>query len=167
MLMRGWAMALCGASAACGFAAFGLALYAQSPAAPAAAGLFAGFGFAAGLLCGGLHWVFDAKPSPRPPALSSEALAGLVRATLASACAERQPGHGSAANRRSTPAKVAGTALAGAAASALAALPAGAVSTGMVLIGAVSVAGALAPAAPATASAAAETRRFASSEFDG
>lgn len=148
MLMSAWIVLLRGASVACGFAAVGLALYAQSPAASAVAGLFAGFGFTAGLVCGGLHAVFDVKPAAQPAALPPQALAALVRATLAGATAERQARTGTAADRRPTPAQLASSALAGAAASALAAAPAGA-----------------APAGPALAKL--ETRRFASSEFGG
>jgi len=151
MLMQAWMAMLRGVSAACGFAAFGLALYAQGPAGPAAAALFAGFGFAAGLVCGGLHWVFDVIPADQPAALPPQALAALVRATLASATAERQARTGTAANRRPTPADLASSALAGAAASSLAAAPAGA----------------LAQVLPAAPGATVDSRRFASSEFGG
>lgn len=92
------------ASAACGFAAVGLALYAQGPSAGSAALLFGAFGAVAGLLCAALHAVVDGLPAQRGQALSGPALAGLVRATLASAAAERQARPGSAADRRPAPA---------------------------------------------------------------
>lgn len=153
MLMPLWIVLLRGASAACGFAAVGLALFAQSPAAPAAASLFAGFGFLAGLVCAGLHAVFDVKPAAQPAALAPQALAALVRATLASATAERQARTGTAADRRPTPAELATTTLAGAAASALAT--------------ARFPAGDLAPVVSAVPGATRGSRRFASSEFGG
>lgn len=89
-----------GASAACGFAAIGVALYAGSPAQAAAVTLFAGIGFGAGVLCGCLHAVFDGLPK---------------RATTPDAPA------GDAADLHPSPAEVAATALAGAASSSLAA----------------------------------------------
>jgi hypothetical protein len=147
-----------GASGACGLAAAGTALYAGSPAQASAAALFAGFGFVAGLLCGGLHAVFDGLPSRPAAALPPEALASLVRATLATATAtataERAPRSGSAADRRPSPAQVASTALADAAARSMSAAAAPA-----------------APAVPAASVASAvpqppvDQRRFASSEF--
>ena len=155
-----------GASAACGFAAVGVALYAGTPAQASAAGLFAGFGFVAGLLCGGLHAVLDGLPvqpeAPMPP----EALASLVRATLATATAERAPRAGSAADRRPSPAELASAALAGAAATSMAAAavdPAG--STTMNTPTPVPRPAAPAPTGPAHAPAQFAQRRFASSEF--
>lgn len=153
MLMPLWIGLLRGASVACGFAAIGLALYAQSPAAPAAASLFAGFGFLAGLVCAGLHAVVDVKPAAQPAALAPQALAALVRATLATATAERQARTGTAANRRPTPAELATTALAGAAASALATARFPAVV--------------VPPMVAAAPDATLASRRFASSEFGG
>jgi hypothetical protein len=97
-----------GASAACGLAALGLALYAGSPAQASATTLFAGFGFVAGLLCGALHAVFEGLPVLPAAAMPAEALASLVRATLATAVAERAPRSGSAADRRPSPAEWAG-----------------------------------------------------------
>ena len=105
-----------GASSACGFAALGVALYADSPTLSHVAGLFAGIGFVAGLACGGLHAWLDGPQVPEAAALPSEALAHMVRAALASASAERQPRSGSAADRRPTPAELASSTLAEAAA---------------------------------------------------
>ena len=105
-----------GASSACGFAAVAVALYAGNPAQAAAAVLFASVGLVAGLLCGGLHAVFDGLPVQPVAAMRPEALASLVRATLASAVAERAPRSGSAADRQPTPAQWAAAALADAAA---------------------------------------------------
>lgn len=105
-----------GASSACGFAAVAVALYAGQPAQAAAAALFASVGLVAGLLCGGLHAVFDGLPVQPVAAMRPEALASLVRATLASAVAERAPRSGSAADRQPTPAQWAAAALADAAA---------------------------------------------------
>lgn len=129
-----------GASGACGFAALGLALYAAAQPL-AAASLFAAFGFAVGLLCALLTPLRQQLPAQRQAELSGDALASMVRATLAQASAERGARSGSAADRR--PADVAAAAL------ALAAVPA-----------------AVAVAAPAPAPAAASARRqFASSAF--
>lgn len=94
------ALALGGASSACALAAVGWVLYAQSPALAWVVQVFAGFGFLAGLGCGALHLFFQGRPAPAPAALSSAALNDLVRATLASAAAERQARPGSAADRR-------------------------------------------------------------------
>lgn len=94
------ALLMGGASAACAMAAVGWTLYAHSPAAAGVAQVFAGFGFVAGLACGGLQLVFHGRPAQAPAALPPEALASLVRATLASAAAERQARPGSAADRR-------------------------------------------------------------------
>lgn len=162
--MPAWIVLLRGASAACGFAAFGLALYAHSTAAAVATGLFAGFGFVAGLVLAGLHGVFDVKAAAQPAALPPQALAALVRATLASTTAARQARPGSAADRRPSPAVLASSALAGAAASASASASvltpalAAVVAPGGVAL----PAGAVAPAVPGVATTA---RRFASSEF--
>ena len=108
-----------GASGGCGFAALGVALYAGSPAQASAAVLFAGFGFVAGLMCGGLHAVFEGLPTPPAATMPAEVLASLVRATLASAVAERAPRSGSAADRRPSPAQWARAALADAAATSM------------------------------------------------
>lgn len=92
-----------GASMACAFAAMGVALYAHGPSA-AAALLFGSMGALAGLLCAVLQWVFDGLPVPQRAALPAEALARLVRATLASAASERPARPGSAADPRPAPA---------------------------------------------------------------
>ena len=94
------ALAMGGASGACALAAVGWSLYGQSPAVVSAVQIFAGYGFLAGLACGGLHLHFQGQPAAAPAALSSEALADLVRATMASAAAQRQARPGSAADRR-------------------------------------------------------------------
>lgn len=94
-----------GASAACGMAAVGLALYAQGPSAMAAAQLFGAVGFVVGLVCSGLHLARHDQTALSPATLPPEALAGLVRATLANAAAERAPRAGSAADRRPEPAQ--------------------------------------------------------------
>ncbi len=88
------------ASGACGFAAVGLALYAPGPHALWAAACFAAYGAAVGLGCGGLQLLVQGQPSAAPAALAPDALASLVRATLASTAAERQPRTGSVADRR-------------------------------------------------------------------
>lgn len=98
-------MVMGGASAGCGMAAVGLALYAQGPSAVAAAQLFGAVGFVVGLVCSGLHLAQHGQPAPGPAALPAEALAGLVRATLATTAAERAPRAGSAADRRPAPAQ--------------------------------------------------------------
>ncbi len=166
-----------GASGACGLAAAGVALYAGGPAQASAAALFAGVGFVAGLLCGGLHAVFEGVPAQPAAALPAQALAGLVRATLATEIAERAPRSGSAADRHSTPTptQLASAALAGAAARLMVAPSTTPVTTPVIT-----------PMTPATAAAAAamarpsaavaplagvappqpiDPRRFASSEF--
>jgi hypothetical protein len=84
-----------GASGACGLAALGMALYVGSPTQTAAVLLFAGTGFGAGLLCGGLHVVFAGLPAWAAPVLSPE---------------------DGAAGASATPARLAAAALAGAAA---------------------------------------------------
>lgn len=91
------------ASMACAFAALGVALYANGPSA-AAALLFGSIGGLAGLLCALLQWVVDGLPVPQRAALPAEALARLMRATLASAASERPARPGSAADRRPAPA---------------------------------------------------------------
>jgi hypothetical protein len=121
MVRRLGNLLLGGASGACGLAAVGVALYAGGPAQSAAAALFAGFGFVAGLLCGGLHVVFEGLPAQPAAVMPPQALAGLVRATLATEIAERAPRAGSAAARRLTPDQLASAALAGAAATSMAA----------------------------------------------
>lgn len=147
-----YTLLLGGASGACALAALGLALYAGHPDPWAPASLFAAIGFAAGLVCNCLHLVFGGLPVQPPPAMSQQALAGMVRATLASASAERQPRSGTAADRRPTPAELASTVLAEAAAKPA---PLPAPQPG---------------AAPAPAEArppSAEAPRFASSSFGG
>lgn len=91
------------ASMACAFAALGVALYAHGPSV-AAALLFGSIGGLAGLLCALLQWVFDGLPVPQRAALPAEALARMVRGTLASAASERPARPGSAADRRLAPA---------------------------------------------------------------
>ena len=86
------------ASMACGFAALGVALYAHGPAGAAVA-LFGGLGALAGGLCAALQLAFHGRPAPPTAALPAQALARLVRATLASATSDRP---GSAADRRPT-----------------------------------------------------------------
>lgn len=143
-----------GASGACGVAAVGVALYAGSPSQASAAALFASVGFVAGLVCGGLHAVFEGMPAQPAAALPPEALANLVRTTLATAAAERAPRTGSAADRRPSPADLAGAALAGAAATSMAASAPAAKTTTPA-----------ASAAPIASPPPADQRRFASSEF--
>ena len=93
------------ASSACAFAAVGWSLYAQGPAAGFAAQWFGGFGAMVGLVCGGLHMHFHGMPDRSTTApLPAPALAGMVRATLASAAAERQARPGSVADRKPAPA---------------------------------------------------------------
>ncbi len=97
------ALAMGGASGACALAAVGWSLYGQSLELVAAVQIFAACGFLAGLACGGLHLHFQGQPAAAPPALSSEALADLVRATLTNAAAQRRERPGSAADRRPDP----------------------------------------------------------------
>ncbi|MES2714403.1 MAG: hypothetical protein V4795_01475 [Pseudomonadota bacterium] len=94
------ALLMGGASAACGLAAVGWTLYAHSPHVVWVAQCFAAWGFAAGLACGVLHLHVHGQPAQAPASLPPDELAGLVRAALASAAAERQARHGSAADRR-------------------------------------------------------------------
>ena len=100
MLNLALAVLFGGASVACGFAALGLALYALGPDTTLAAALFGGVGFVAGVLCAGLQAVFDGLPARGLAVARADALAGIVRASLASASAERQVRPGSAADRR-------------------------------------------------------------------
>jgi len=100
MLRLAWALALGAASTACGMAAVGVALYAHGPMAWAAAQWFGAIGAVAGLVCGGLHHWLAGAAVPHAAPLPPQALAGLVRATLASAAAERQARPGSAADRQ-------------------------------------------------------------------
>lgn len=100
------ALLLGGASTACGLAAVGGVLYAGHPQLLWALQCFAGWGFAAGLVCGGLHLRAHGRPVHAPPALSTADLHALVRAAEASAKAERQARGaraGSAADRRGLP----------------------------------------------------------------
>ncbi len=105
------ALLMGGASAACALAAVGWTLYAHSPHVAWVAQCFAAWGFAAGLACGALHLQFHGRPAQAPAALPPDELAGLVRAALASAAAERQARPGSAADRRPAVASVAAPAL--------------------------------------------------------
>ncbi|OYU89444.1 MAG: hypothetical protein CFE45_24190 [Burkholderiales bacterium PBB5] len=102
MLRSALAIAFSGASLACGMAGIGLALYGNGPQAWAAAQLFGAIGLVAGLACGCLHAVLAGQPVAEPERLSPEALAQLVRTTVAAAKAERQARPGSAADRRPT-----------------------------------------------------------------
>ena len=130
MLRSALAITFSGASLACGMAGVGLALYGNGPNAWAAAQLFGAMGLVAGLACGCLHAVLAGQPVPvpEPERLSPEALAQLVRSTLASAKAERQARPGSAADRR--PSEVAAAAMAAAANPAPAAEPVPALASG-------------------------------------
>ena len=91
MLKLGLHLLLGAASSACGLAAIGLVLYGHSASALAAAQLFAGIGFVAGLFGGGLHQRMNQRQHQRlhSAAMSPEALAGLVRATVAGMTASR------------------------------------------------------------------------------
>ena len=162
------------ASGACGLAAVGVALYAGGPAQSAAAALFAGFGFVAGLLCGGLHVVFEGLPAQPAALMPPQALASLVRATLATEIAERAPRAGSAAARRPTPDQLASAALAGAAATSMAApsTPSSSAPTAAAAAALAWPSPALARPSPAVAPMTGvapprpvDQRRFASSEF--
>jgi hypothetical protein len=84
------ALVLGGASTACALAAVGLVLYAGHPQQAWALQCFAAWGFAAGLVCGGLHLRAQGRPVQAPPALSAQELHGLVRAAEASARAAGQ-----------------------------------------------------------------------------
>lgn len=103
MLRLVLAMAMGGASCACALAAVGWVLYAHSPAVVWVVQVFAALGFVAGLVCGALHLYFQGKPAPVPAALSSEAWNAMLRATQASAAAERAALRGGAADRCATP----------------------------------------------------------------
>jgi hypothetical protein len=118
------ALVMGGASGACALAAVGLALYAQHPSVLWVVQCFAAWGFLSGLACGGLHLHFHGRPTPAPAALPPDALASLVRATLANAAAERQGRSGSAADRRPAPVPAAALAPEPAAAPAPAPAPA-------------------------------------------
>jgi hypothetical protein len=156
MLKLMTSLALGGASAACGFAAIAVAMYPGGPAQATAVALFAGVGFGTGLLCGAAQLAFGGMPTPTPAPLAPEALASLVRATLAETRqvrAARPAVPERAAGQQPTPAEIAATALAGAAARSL--TPSAQAST-------------LAAAddrATAAAPPLAHARRFASSRF--
>jgi hypothetical protein len=94
------ALAMGAASTACALAAVGWTLYAGHPDAAWVAQCFAAWGWVAGLACGGLHLYAHGRPAPAPASLPPDAMASLVRATLARAAAERQDRPGSAADRR-------------------------------------------------------------------
>ena len=100
-----------GASGACGFAALGLSLYAATQPRAAAA-LFGAFGFAVGALCVLLTPLRQQRPVQRHADLPADALARMVRATLAQAVTERGARTGSAADRRPAELAVAALALA-------------------------------------------------------
>jgi len=91
MLKLGLHLLLGAASSACGLAAIGLVLYGHGSSALAAAQLFAGTGFVAGLFGGGLHQWMNQRQRQylHSAAMSPEALAGLVRATVAGMTASR------------------------------------------------------------------------------
>lgn len=90
-----------GLSTGMGFAALGLALYAQGPATAAAALLFGAVGALCGATAAILRLVLDGVPAALPVPLPAEALAALLRTTLAQAQQERQASRsGSAADRR-------------------------------------------------------------------
>ena len=103
MLRLVLALLMGGASTACALAAVGWTLYAQHPQALLAAQCFAAWGFVAGLACGALHLHAHGRPAHAPPALPADELAGLVRAAIARAAAERQARPGSAADRVPVP----------------------------------------------------------------
>lgn len=127
------ALLLGAASGALGFAAVGWVLYTGSASAVFAAQWFGCFGAMVGLLCGGLHLQMDGLPQPAPAALPAHELAGMVRATLAKAAAERQGRPGAAASPApaAQPAPAAGDGGAAAAAPlAAAAISAAALSSG-------------------------------------
>jgi hypothetical protein len=147
-----------GGSGACGFAALGLALYASGPAL-AGATVFGVFGFAVGALCTVLTPLRQGLPVQRQADLPADALASMVRATLAQATAERGARTGSAADRQPAELAAATLALAGLPGPAGRAAPAAATATS------VSVP-APAAAAPAPAPALSRPgRQFASSAF--
>lgn len=100
------ALALGGASTACALAAVGGVLYAGHPQQAWALQCFAAWGFAAGLVCGGLHLHAHGQPAHSPQRMATQELQALVRAAEAGARAERQAGRtrpGSAADRRPAP----------------------------------------------------------------
>lgn len=97
MLRLGLTLLLGGASSACGLAALGLLLYGQGPFGFAAAQLFAAVGFVSGLFCGGLHQLMNRRQRLHSAVLPPDALAGLVRATVAGMAASRASGNRSGA----------------------------------------------------------------------
>lgn len=100
------ALMLGGASTACALAAVGGVLYAGHPQLAWALQCFAGWGFAAGLVCGGLHLRAHGQPVHSPLRMTTHELQVLVRATEASARAERQASRartGNAADRQAVP----------------------------------------------------------------
>jgi len=129
------------ASTACAFAALGWTLYAAQPQAAWVAQCFGAWGALAGLGCGLLHLHAHGRPAQAPAALPPDEIAGLVRAALASAVAERSARPGSAADRR--PAGDAPAPLA----------PAAAVAAAAAAVQPAAVAAAGAPAAEEVASA--------------
>ena len=89
-----------GLSTGLGFAALGLALYAQGPASAAAA-LFAAVGVLCGTAAASLRLLLDGVPAALPVPLPAEALAALLRKLLAHTQQDRQVSRsGSAADRR-------------------------------------------------------------------
>lgn len=116
MLRRVLSVLMGGASGACGFAALGVALYAQGPSRLAAL-LFGGFGFVCGAWCALLPSLRRRLPSQRHAELPDAARAGLVQAALASAAAGQPERSDTAIDRR--PAEVTAAALAAAAVTSL------------------------------------------------
>ena len=89
-----------GLSTGMGFAAVGLALYAQGPA-PAAAALFGALGALCGATAAILRLRLDGVPAALPAPLPADALATLLRTMLAQALQDRQASRsGSAIDRR-------------------------------------------------------------------
>lgn len=89
-----------GLSTGLGFAALGLALYAQGPASAAAA-LFAAVGVLCGTAAASLRLLLEGVPAALPVPLPAEALAALLRNLLAQTQQDRQATRsGSAADRR-------------------------------------------------------------------
>lgn len=89
-----------GLSTGMGFAALGLALYAQG-SAPLAAALFGAVGALCGLAAASLRLLQDGVPAALPTPMSADALAALLRAMLAQIQRDRLAGRrGSAADRQ-------------------------------------------------------------------
>lgn len=89
-----------GLSTGMGFAALGMAFYAQGPA-QAAAALFGAVGVLCGTAAAILRLLLDGVPAALPESLPAETLAALLRTTLAEAQRQRQASRiGSVADRR-------------------------------------------------------------------